>query len=173
MSQNQSRLMYDDTVYTEAVKQSTGALGYMLNPIRYVNCRKCRVEQGLVQGQDVSILPGNIVDTESDLSGRTRLNSKYDVAAYQPRCAKAAGRCVTDSGIPYDCDECQPDKRHLKACNIVDHRPKFAGPGYTLPRSACGSSGGYGPPAGHGTPVQAHASSRPWVASAWQGNAGE
>ncbi len=170
---SQSRLSYDDQVYNENVKQSTGTLGYILNPIRYVNCRKCRIEQGITQGQDVSITPGNIVDMESDLSGRTRLNSKYDCNAYRPKCSKKGHKCKTDSGIPYDCDECQPDKLHLKSCSIVDYPTKRTSPGYTVIPQVC-------PPGSNAQPLPKPIQipqgmvpgSKLYKPTAWQGNTG-
>tara|TARA_Y100000590_G_C15346716_1_gene873541 strand:- start:128 stop:595 length:468 start_codon:yes stop_codon:yes gene_type:complete len=70
MSSN--RLIYDDCEAKTLLDQSTGQLAYIINPIKYENCKKCRMELGIVSGQDVSTIKGNMVDLESDLLGVTR-----------------------------------------------------------------------------------------------------
>ena len=42
MSSN--RLMYDTCAYKVNLQQSVGPLAYHLNPLRYENCNKCRIE---------------------------------------------------------------------------------------------------------------------------------
>ena len=46
MSSN--RLIYDTCAYKKELDQSTGPLSYTLNPIKYENCSKCRMELGIV-----------------------------------------------------------------------------------------------------------------------------
>ena len=52
MSSN--RLIYDNCEYKTKLNESTNPLNYMLNPIRYENCNKCRMELGVVGGTAVS-----------------------------------------------------------------------------------------------------------------------
>ena len=52
MSSN--RLIYDTCAYKKTLDQSVGPLSYVLNPIKYENCNKCRMELGLVGGTAVS-----------------------------------------------------------------------------------------------------------------------
>ena len=70
MSSN--RLMYDTCEYNTRLNESVGTLEYTLDPIRYENCNKCRMELGVVGGSAVSHIQGNLVDLETDLMGITR-----------------------------------------------------------------------------------------------------
>ena len=79
-----SRLIYDDCAYEQRLKESTNPLRYMLNPQKYENCNKCRYELGLLGGANVSINSGNLVDVESDLSGRTRPLTECSANKYKP-----------------------------------------------------------------------------------------
>ena len=128
-----NRLIYDDCAYAKRIKESTDPVNYMLNPIRYENCNKCRVELGILGGTNVSINEGNLVDVESDLSGRVRLLSDCPSQKYQPsRC-----NCKYDTGIPGDCDKCQPQKRHLRPCSLFQYKPRPTDVGYRLPEFKC------------------------------------
>ena len=70
MSSN--RLIYDTCAYKKTLDESVGPLSYLLNPIKYENCNKCRMELGIVGGSNVSHIRGNLVDLENDLRGQTR-----------------------------------------------------------------------------------------------------
>lgn len=130
------RLIYDDRTYRENLKQSTSPLNYVMNPIRYRNCHKCRAEFGIVGGQDASLVEKNMVDVESDLQGRTRLLTNSSCGKYQPKC-NGKGKCTSDNGIPYDCDECKPPQRHLRSCSMVQYKPRPTDVGYVLRQPDC------------------------------------
>ena len=51
MSSN--RLIYDTCAYKKTLDESFGPLSYLLNPIKYENCNKCRMELGIVGGSNV------------------------------------------------------------------------------------------------------------------------
>lgn len=70
MSSN--RLIYDTNEAKKILDRSTTQLSYVINPIKYESNKKCRMELGIVAGQDVSTIRGNMVDLESDLLGVTR-----------------------------------------------------------------------------------------------------
>lgn len=72
---NFNRLIYDDCAYDKSLKQSTDPLSYVINPIKYENCEKCRPELGLVGGTSVSHISGNMVDLENDLRNQVRPNT--------------------------------------------------------------------------------------------------
>jgi hypothetical protein len=73
MSSN--RLSYDPCATKKNIEQSTEPLSYIINPIKYENCNKCRMELGIVGGTAVSHIRGNLVDLENDLRGQTRIYS--------------------------------------------------------------------------------------------------
>ena len=79
-----NRLRYDQCAYNTEINQSVGPLEYLLNPMKYENCPKCRHEFGLVGGTNVSNIKGNLVDLENDLRGQTRQNTKCPNLKYQP-----------------------------------------------------------------------------------------
>jgi len=79
-----NRLRYDQCAYKTEINQSVGPLEYLLNPMKYENCQKCRHEFGLVGGSDVSQIKGNLVDLENDLRGQTRQNTKCPGLKYAP-----------------------------------------------------------------------------------------
>lgn len=82
MSSN--RLLYDTQYYQEHINESTGPLGYMLYPMKFEHCNKCRPTFGLVGGNNVSIIHGNMVDLENDLRGQTRTLSNSREKKYKP-----------------------------------------------------------------------------------------
>jgi hypothetical protein len=82
MSSN--RLIYDTCAYKKSLDQSTSPLQYHLNPMKYENCNKCRVELGVSHGPSVSQIKGNLIDLENELRGQTRLLSNCDNKKYKP-----------------------------------------------------------------------------------------
>ena len=56
-----NRLRYDQCAYKTEINQSVGPLEYLLNPMKYENCQKCRHEFGLVGGTNVSNIKGSRV----------------------------------------------------------------------------------------------------------------
>ena len=82
MSSN--RLIYDNVAYKEEINESTGPLGYMLYPLKHEHCNKCRPTFGLVGGNNVSIIHGNMVDLENDLRGQTRPMSNSRETKFKP-----------------------------------------------------------------------------------------
>ncbi len=82
MSSN--RLIYDTCAYKKRLDESTSPLQYHLNPLKYENCNKCRVELGVSQGPSSSQIKGNLIDLENELRGQTRLLSNCDSRKYRP-----------------------------------------------------------------------------------------
>jgi len=81
-----NKLRYDTCAYKSYLAESVGSLAYILDPIRYDHPQKCRMENGIVAGNDVSIIKGNLCDLESDLKGQTRLASRCPTLYYQNPC---------------------------------------------------------------------------------------
>ncbi len=117
MSSN--RLRYDTCAYKKELAQSTGPLSYLLNPMKYENCSKCRIELGQVGGTAVSNYSGNLVDLESDLRGQTRVNSRCPEDKWLPKCR---GDGPGQSGIP--CGNFIQNKNlvHLPPCQMVQYK---------------------------------------------------
>ena len=67
-----STRLRNDTCAYKATSESTGPLNYAMYTGKYENCARCRVEFGIVGGNNVSLFSGNLVDLESDLRGQTR-----------------------------------------------------------------------------------------------------
>ena len=103
-----NRLQYDNCAYTHQLHESVGTLAYILDPSRYENCNKCRMEFGLVGGTNVSHIKGNLVDLETDLKGITRLATKCPTKKYLNPCPNE------------DMTTCHPDhiKINAKPCNV-------------------------------------------------------
>ena len=127
MSSN--RLMYDTCAYQKELDQSTGPLSYTLNPMKYENCSKCRMELGLVGGTAVSQIKGNLVDLENDLRGQTRPASNCPSKHYLPNCPHAIGDACQPKQIHLQGSACSPPRTidtnlvHLRPCQMIRYKP--------------------------------------------------
>ena len=128
MSSN--RLMYDTCAYKKELDQSTGPLSYTLNPMKYENCSKCRMELGIVGGTSVSQIKGNLVDLENDLRGQTRPASNCPSKHYQPNCPdNKIGDACQPSQIQLQGSACSPPRTidtnlvHLRPCQMIRYKP--------------------------------------------------
>lgn len=127
MSSN--RLIYDTCAYKKSLDQSVGPLSYLLNPIKYENCSKCRMELGIVGGTDVSQIKGNLVDLENDLRGATRTASLCPSNHYQPSCQDKIGDECQPRQINLQAKGCGPKRSidtelvHLPPCQMVRYKP--------------------------------------------------
>ena len=81
-----TKLSYDTCAYKNELAQSVGTLGWVIDPSRFENYSKSRIEFGIVGGNDVSLIKGNMIDLESDLYGITRLQSKCPQLKYLSPC---------------------------------------------------------------------------------------
>lgn len=79
-----NRLSYDACSYNQTLNQSVSPLHYVLDPIKYENCQKCRMELGIVGGTAVSHISGNLVDLENDLRNQNRPNTHCANYKYTP-----------------------------------------------------------------------------------------
>lgn len=71
-----NRLSYDTCAYQTTLNQSVAPISYHLDPVKFENCSKCRVELGIVGGTAVSHISGNLVDLENDLRNANRPNTQ-------------------------------------------------------------------------------------------------
>ena len=74
MSSN--RLIYDTCAYQKEMAKQCDQLTYILDPTKHYQEEPCRPELGIVGGNSVSIVKGNLVDLETDLRGLTRYNTR-------------------------------------------------------------------------------------------------
>ena len=116
MSSN--RLMYDTCAYKKRLDESVGPLAYHLNPMKYENCQKCRMELGIFGGPEVSQIKGNLVDLENDLRGQTRILSSCPSRKYHP------GQPIYTKGTSCE-NPTQVDTNllHLPSCQMIRYKP--------------------------------------------------
>jgi len=126
----------DQCAYNKELSESTSALGYIMDPNKYYSCSPCRIEFGLVGGNDVSITEGNMVDVESELMNLTRQLSVCPERKYLPFCE----RCEeNEDGLPCGSASCkrQEPLKHLPACNMIQYRPRIDHVGVSLSYPGC------------------------------------
>ena len=127
MSSN--RLIYDTCAYKHDLVQSVGPLEYMLNPIKFENTNKCRMELGLLGGTAVSHVKGNLVDLETDLRGQTRRTSKCPSKLYQNPCPQGDINNCNPGTIQIPGDASQTERTidtqmlHLPSCQMIRYKP--------------------------------------------------
>lgn len=80
-----NRLAYDNCSYKQNLSENVSQLSYLLDPIKYENCNKCRHELGLVGGTAVGVPRGNMVDLENNLLGIDRPNTHCPSYKFMPR----------------------------------------------------------------------------------------
>ena len=118
MSSN--RLIYDTCAYSTKMNESVGPLQYILNPMKYENCKKCRHELGLVGGSAVSHIKGNLVDLENDLRGATRVSSLCPQEKYGPSNENKISIKGKSCGKPRNVDT---NMVHLPSCQMIRYKP--------------------------------------------------
>ncbi len=115
-----NRLIYDQCSYKKELDQSVGPLSYLLNPMKYENCNKCRNEFGLLGGANVSHIKGNLVDLENDLRGQTRPNTRCPDKKYKPSKTNTLSFPGTGCGKPRTVDLTPV---HLPSCQMIRYPP--------------------------------------------------
>ena len=127
MSSN--RLMYDTCEYKTRLNESVSPLEYQLNPMRYENCNKCRMDLGIIGGSNVSHIKGNMVDLETDLFGITRKASLCPTQKFSSNCALGNIANCRPNNIIIKGDTCGKQRvidttpMHLKSCNMIRYKP--------------------------------------------------
>ena len=116
MSSN--RLIYDTCAYKKKLDQSTSPLQYHLNPLKYENCNKCRIELGMVSGPSTSQIKGNLVDLENELRGLNRLLSHCDSKKFKPGQKLYSRNHSNNSSKPID-----TNLVHLPSCQMIRYKP--------------------------------------------------
>jgi hypothetical protein len=136
MSSN--RLSYDTCEYKQRLNESVGPLQYILNPMRFENCNKCRMDLGVVGGTGVSNIKGNLVDLETDLFGITRKASLCPTNQYHSVCANGDLNNCNPSPIQIKGSGCglprtiDTTPQHLPSCQMIRYKPTPLPPALNL-----------------------------------------
>lgn len=117
-----NRQMYDSCAYKEDIKQSTSPLSYVLDPIKYENCHKCRPELGLVGGTAVSHVRGNLIDLENSLRNQDRPNTHCDAYKWMPQPPEQHWIQGKEYIKPVQHPRVDTDMVHLKPCQFSQYR---------------------------------------------------
>jgi hypothetical protein len=113
-----NRLSYDDCFYKANLSESVSYLSYMLDPVRYEHCNKCRPEIGIVGGTSVSHVKGNLVDLENNLFGIDRPNTLCPSYKWIP---STNGKVQGKEYIKPVCHPVvQTESLHLKPCQFYN-----------------------------------------------------
>lgn len=130
MSSN--RLIYDTCAYDKDIAQSgVDQLSYTLDPNKFYRAVPCRPELGIIGGNNVSVVKGNLVDLENDLRGQTRYLSRCPLKknTWIPKNGKIQiPKQYTKPGVSID-----TDKLHLPPCQMIRYDPVSLPPPYVMP----------------------------------------
>ena len=113
-----NKLKYDSCVYKENLKKSDDFFSYQMYDGKYDNQNKCRVDFGIVGGNDVSLYDGNMVDLESELRGQTRPGSLCSTYKYSPTFKQP---CF--SGLPSGELDSNSHFISLPTCKFINYNP--------------------------------------------------
>lgn len=124
-----NRLRYDNCAYSQELNESVGTLSYILDPSKYENCNKCRMELGIIGGTNVSHIKGNLVDLETDLRGTTRMATKCPTKKYQNPCPSGDMTTCQPNNIVIKGNGCNQPRvidtsmQHLNSCQMIRYKP--------------------------------------------------
>lgn len=111
-----NRLKYDECAYSAQLKQSLSPFEYIVDPVKYENCKQCRMELGVVGGTAVSHIKGNLVDLENDLRNQNRPNTKCPAYKWQPNQPVQGKEYIKPVQHPL----VDTTKMHLPSCQMHD-----------------------------------------------------
>jgi hypothetical protein len=114
-----NRLSYDSCAYSASLNQSVAPLSYVMDPIKYEHCNKCRMELGIVSGTAVSHISGNLVDLENDLRGQNRPNTHCPSYKYIP----PTGNILQGKEYikPVQHPQIDTSMQHLMPCQMIQY----------------------------------------------------
>jgi hypothetical protein len=137
--------------FTPRQDKRAGILGYLMDPNKYYNNNPSFIEKGTVGGNTVSLYANNMVDLESDLTGRTRGATKCACGKFLP--GTVVQGTVTTSckpecgmyGVPCGRRGCVQSKLvHLPQARLINYKQNVKTVGFTTERSSSsGSAGGW------------------------------
>lgn len=103
-----NHLSHDICAYNKFLKESVSPLAYQLDPLKFENCNKCRIQIGTPGGTAVSHINGNLVDLENDLRGQTRPLTHCPSHKFHPNTYKSR--------------QMNAEMKHLRPCQIVNYK---------------------------------------------------
>lgn len=121
-------LKYDSCAYANQLNTDVSLYKYYMDNNKYVNCNKCRMVKGIVGGNDVSIVAGDMVLLESDLRGATRKASLCPDNQYIPNCSNKINIAPT---INQSGGTINTNLLHLPECQMINYNPIVV-PDYTI-----------------------------------------
>lgn len=131
-----SRVKYDTCSYSQDLNLNVSYLSYNLETFKYYHCTPCRSELGLVGGNNVSKISGNLVDLESNLFGIDREQSRCAAMKFLPG-EQLHGKKKYKTVCYKDIDE---KPKHLKHCQFFSYKPTQETPPLNLakcPKPSC------------------------------------
>ncbi len=171
-----NRLHDDECQVSQNLNQNQNILTWVMDPNRIYNCNPCRIERGIVSGNDVSLYNGNLVDLSSELRGQTRNASLCSTKKFSPSTVvegKTNNGCVVpcgNDGLPCGSLSCRKeDLKHLSGCSMINYRPKPNDVGYKLEFPGCQSH----PTMAHSGKKSSKKSPVKKAPMGWQGQQGE
>jgi hypothetical protein len=126
-----NRLFYDTDTYSHLLKENDSILDYVLKPDKHYREKNCRIERGVVGGNNVSQISGNLVDLESDLFGITRLASLAPTSKYSSNCAFTdLNHCTPDNILIKGSPKTQKrvintNLNNLNTCSLINYKPRL------------------------------------------------
>jgi hypothetical protein len=107
--------------------------GYLMDPNKFYHANPSYIEKGIVGGNTVSLFSQNLVDLESDLSGRTRAATKCPSGKFLPGTivqGSVACKCTPECGLysslsgPCGRPGCvQSQLVHLPKSRMINYKP--------------------------------------------------
>lgn len=138
-----TRQLNDSCETKKRIEESTSVLSYLMDPNKHYNCNPCYIDR-IPAGNTVSLYGGNLVDLESDLSGRTRAATKCPSGKYLPGTiiqgsdVKQCGPECGADGLPCGRAGCNKvNLVHLPECTMVQYKPRPNDVGYRLNYPSC------------------------------------
>ena len=112
-----SRIAYDTCTYAQKLNANVSHLDYTLDSVKNFHCGECRNELGLLGGNNVSRVEGNMVDMESNLFGIDRTSSKCARMKYLPSSESFVQGKTMHKTCTYP--KISTKKKHLKSCQFT------------------------------------------------------
>jgi hypothetical protein len=127
-----TRQLDDPCESKKRISEATGVLSYIIDPTKYYNNNPCFIDKGIISGNAVSLYRDNIVDLESDLTGRTRALSKCPSAKFLPGTVVQGKRSCKCGLAGKECNCTKNALVHLPKCKMINYSPKIRSTGVTV-----------------------------------------